>query len=61
MPVPTAPFNQHLGFMLYDVFDLRKDVVRDNDRPFVSVFDAYIRNGVLEVPLFASAEVRKPC
>lgn len=55
-----AALNQHLGFMLYDVFDLGKDVVRDNDKPFITLFDAYIRNGVLEVPPFDSAAVRKP-
>lgn len=57
---PPAVLNQHLGFMLYDVFDLRKDAAKDNDKPFVSLFDAYIRNGVLEVPPFDSAEVKKP-
>jgi CRISPR-associated protein Cas5d len=61
VPTATAPFDQHLGFMLYDVFDLRKEVVRENDRPFITLFDAHVRNGVLEVPAFGSAEVRKPC
>ncbi len=57
----TAPFNQPLGFMLYDVFDLRKEVVREKDKPFITLFDAHVRNGVLDVPAFASAEVKKPC
>jgi len=56
---PVA-MNQHLGFMLYDVFDLSKDAVKDNDKPFITLFDAHIRNGVLEVPPFDSAAVRKP-
>jgi len=56
---PTA-LDQHLGFMLYDVFDLRKNAVKDNDKPFISLFDAHIRNGVLEVPPFDSAAVKKP-
>jgi len=60
-PTDTAPFDQHLGFMLYDVFDLRKEVVRANDKPFVTLFDAHVRKGVLEVPPFSSAEVKKPC
>jgi CRISPR-associated protein Cas5d len=62
-PAPTAaaPFDQHLGFMLYDVFDLRKEVVREKDGPFITLFDAHVRSGVLEVPAFASAEVKKPC
>lgn len=57
---PTAALDQHLGFMLYDVFDLRKDAVKDNDGPFITLFDAHIRNGVLEVPPFDSAAVKKP-
>ena len=55
-----AALDQHLGFMLYDVFDLKKDEVKDADEPFITVFDAHIRNGVLEVPPFDSAEVKKP-
>lgn len=56
---PT-PLDQHLGFMLYDVFDLRKDAVKGTEKPFISLFDAHIRNGVLEVPPFDSASVKKP-
>lgn len=56
-----VPFDQHLGFMLYDVFDLRKEVVSEKDKPFITLFDACVRNGVLEVPAFASVEVKKPC
>ena len=52
--------DQHLGFMLYDVFDLRKDTVKDTDKPFITLFDAHIRNGVLEVPPFDSSVVKKP-
>lgn len=57
---PPAALDQHLGFMLYDVFDLRKGAVKDNDKPFISLFDAHIRSGVLEVPSFDSAAVKKP-
>lgn len=53
-----APFNQHIGWMLYDVFDLRREVVRD-DRPFISLFDAAVVNGVVDVPAFNSEKVRK--
>lgn len=60
-PATPAPFNQHLGFMLYDVFDLRKEVVREKDGPFITLFDAHVRNGVLDVPAFGSVEVVKPC
>lgn len=60
-PLATvAPFDQHLGFMLYDVFDLSKEVVSEKDKPFITLFDAHVRNGVLEVPTFASDAVRKP-
>lgn len=58
--VQPVALDQHLGFMLYDVFDLRKESARAGDKPFVSVFDAHIRNGVLEVPIFDSVAVRKP-
>ncbi len=51
--------NQNLGFMLYDVFDLRK--VNDSfAKPFVSVFEAEIKNGVLGVPEYADSKVKKP-
>jgi CRISPR-associated protein Cas5d len=59
-PANTAPFDQHLGFMLYDVFDLGKEVVSEKDKPFITLFDAHVRSGVLEVPTFASDAVRKP-
>jgi CRISPR-associated protein Cas5d len=54
-----VPFDQHLGWMLYDVFDLRREVVRD-DKPFISLFDATVVNGVLDVPPFDNDKVRKP-
>lgn len=60
VPVSVMPFDQHLGLMLYDVFDLRKEVVRDNDEPFITLFDASVRNGVLSVPAFENEAVRKP-
>ena len=59
-PSTPTPLDQHLGYMLYDVFDLRKEVVGDKDGPFISLFDAHIRKGVLEVPPFDNAAVRKP-
>lgn len=59
-PVTPATLDQHLGFMLYDVFDLRKDVIKDNDKPFITLFDAHVRGGVLDVPPFDHAAVRKP-
>ena len=60
MPVMLADLNQHLGYMLYDVFDLRKEVVSDKDKPFITVFDAALVGGVLNVPPFDSDAVKKP-
>ncbi len=57
-PSPCS-YNQDLGLMLYDVFDLRAA----NDRfapPFITLFRARIENGVLDVPPFESEEVLKP-
>lgn len=55
-----AAIDQHLGFMLYDVFDLRQETVKDANKPFITLFDAHIRNGILEVPPFDSSAVKKP-
>lgn len=56
----TAPLDQHLGWMLYDVFDLANEAPGLDGKPFISAFDAAVRNGVLEVPDFTSDAVRKP-
>jgi CRISPR-associated protein Cas5d len=56
---PPADVNQDLGHMLYDVFDLSKE----NDefaKPYVSVFKAEIKHGVLDVPEYADPKVKKP-
>lgn len=58
-PEPFA-LDQHLGLMLYDVFDLSRETVKDGDPPFISLFDATMRAGVVEVPPFDSAAVKKP-
>lgn len=58
---PPVALDQHLGFMLYDVFDLRKEAVADGEKPFITLFDAHVRNGVLIVPPFDSVEVKKSC
>lgn len=58
--IAPASIDQHLGFMLYDVFDLRKEAVSDGDKPFITLFDAYVHNGILEVPPFDSVSVKKP-
>jgi len=58
-PAP-APYDQHLGLMLYDVFDLRRETTADGDPPYITLFDANVRGGVLDVPPFDSAAVKKP-
>jgi len=59
-PTRPASFDQHLGFMLYDVFDLSREWVKDGDKPYISLFDANVVVGVLEVPSFSSDAVKKP-
>lgn len=56
---PPVDYNQDLGWMLYDVFDLRKPNGR-NASPFITLFYARIEHGVLVVPPFESDLVRKP-
>lgn len=57
-PAPVD-FTQDLGWMLYDVFDLRR-TNNSSAPPFITVFQARIDRGVLEVPPFESGDVRKP-
>ncbi len=56
----AAPLDQHLGWMLYDVFDLANEAPGLDGKPFISVFDATVKNGILEVPEYKSSAVRKP-
>lgn len=52
------PLNLDLGWMLYDVFDL----ARSNDSaaaPAISVFQAKVINGVLDVPSYGDVRVKK--
>lgn len=57
---PAISLDQHVGLMLYDVFDLSRETVKDGDPPFISLFDATLRGGVIEVPPFESVAVKKP-
>jgi CRISPR-associated protein Cas5d len=52
-------YRQELGWMLYDVFDLSQ-VNTNQAKPFISLFEATIRDGILEVPPYESDTVRKP-
>ncbi len=56
---PVA-LDQHLGWMLYDVFDLANESPTLEGKPSISLFDATIQCGVIDVPEFGSAAVRKP-
>jgi len=55
-------YSQDFGFMLYDVFDLRRPgrPLMEGDRPFISLFHARLEKGVLNIPDFDSPEVLKP-
>lgn len=59
MQSPAVPLDMHLGWMLYDVYDLSKPG-QNTDDSFISLFNARVEKGVLRVPEFASVEVRKP-
>ena len=56
---PPVEYNQDLGFMLYDIFDLRR-ANNEFAKPFVSVFKAEIENGQLQVPDYCDQKVLKP-
>jgi CRISPR-associated protein Cas5d len=57
---PPINLSQHLGFMLYDVFNLTSDETAEMAEPFISTFDATMKEGVIDVPAFESGAVRKP-
>jgi len=50
---------QNLGYMVYDVFDLR-GITSCHAKPFITLFQAKIENGMLYVPPFESDKVLKP-
>jgi len=55
---PLQGFTQDLGFMLYDVFDLLHPGTA-HSAPCISLFHAQVRDGVIEVPDYASDAVLK--
>lgn len=61
-PTDAKPISEDLdlGLMLYDVFDLHKFKVTKKAEPYVTLFKAYMKNGVIEVPDFDSELVLKP-
>lgn len=54
-----AGFDAHIGWMLYDVFDLGRPGSCD-DKPVISLFKAEVRGGIMEVPEWDSPLVLKP-
>ena len=46
--------------MLYDVFDLTNESPALDSAPSISVFDATMTGGVIDVPPYTSVAVRKP-
>ena len=58
LPQPVD-YSQDLGLMLYDVFDLRK-INNNSVKPFITLFQAVIEQGVLNVPPYKSPKVLKP-
>jgi CRISPR-associated protein Cas5d len=54
-PAPV-PIDLDVGIMVYDVFDLGRPGTAE-DSPAISLFRAHLRQGVLDVPDYASAEV----
>ncbi|MEZ5457651.1 MAG: type I-C CRISPR-associated protein Cas5c [Lysobacteraceae bacterium] len=57
-PAPLA-LDQNFGLMLYDVFDLGCELVGDKHPPAISLFEAHMVRGVIEVPAYTSATVKK--
>lgn len=57
---PPIDLDLDLGLMLYDVFDLHSDSDSGYTKPYVTLFHARLKRGVLEVPDFDSPEVLRP-
>mgnify|MGYP000091252559 CR=1 FL=1 len=58
---PALPISEtkNYGLMLYDVFDLSREVIDDKDKPSISLFEAKLVGGVMDVPAYADAAVKK--
>ena len=58
-----VPHSEQIGWMLYDVFDLSRPGrplrTDQGEKPQISLFQAELVNGVLEVPPYESEQVRK--
>lgn len=56
---PPFPLDMQVGWMLYDVFDLSKPGTSQSP-PFITLFEARIVGGVMDIPEFHDPAVRKP-
>lgn len=54
------PVDMDLGLMLYDVFDLNIWKVGKRAEPSVSLYHPFMRQGVIDVPIYGSSLVLKP-
>ena len=52
--------NQEIGYMVYDTFDLSVKNPSGTGAPFISLFKASLKNGVMDIPSFGSDLVLKP-
>ena len=61
-PTDLTPVNENMdiGIMLYDVFDLNRFEVTPKAEPYISLFHAKLKNGILEIPPYDSELVLKP-
>lgn len=59
-PVTPIDLDLDMGFMLYDVFDLKKFEVTKKTTPYITLFHAELKNGIMYIPDFDSPEVLKP-
>ena len=58
-PAISISDTKNYGLMLYDVFNLSRDVIDDKDKPSISLFEAKLVSGVMDVPAYTDAAVKK--
>lgn len=59
-PVIPIDLDLDLGLILYDVFDLHQYAVTQKTQPYITMFHAQLKKGILDVPDFDSPEVLRP-
>ena len=57
---PEKTAAQDVGLMVYDTFDLSVKNPSGSASPFITLFHACLKNGVMEIPPFESDAVLKP-